>query len=211
GHPGNTIIAWSLSTPSQSRLTEPMAGTCETRIEAARQAEAAGMTARFKFKPIVPLKGWREEADLMIDLMFKRTHPDNLSATVIMWKDIEQLLKCMPETMLDSEFVAEAKKVADQLKGDRNGPFPEHVRAEIYRHYLKCVRKYDKDVPFTISTESLTMWKELGKELGTTPATYVCGCGAGSTPGKATLESNPWEDAKDARTWDGLVATPGCE
>jgi hypothetical protein len=210
GYPKNTIIAWSLSTPSQSRLIEPMAGTCESRIEAARLAQRAGMTVRFKFKPIVPLKNWRYEADLMMDLMFRRTRPDNLSATVLMWKDLSRLLACIPAAMMEPDFVAEAEKAADELKGDRNGPFPEHVREQVYRHYLACVRKYDADVPFTISTESLSMWQRLGPTLGVTPANYVCGCGAGSTPGRKRLDTSPWSDAQAARTWDGLAATPGC-
>jgi hypothetical protein len=209
GYPNNTIIAWSLSTPSQSRLIESMAGTCESRIEAARLAEKAGMTVRFKFKPIVPLRNWRYEADVMIDLMLRRTCPDNLSATVIMWKDLDCLLSCIPAGMLDDEFVAMARQAAGELKGNRNGPFPEPVRERIYRHYLACVRKYSPDIPFTISTESLAMWKRLGPVLGVTPANYVCGCGAGSTPGKKRLDSSPWEDAKGALTWDGLPARPG--
>jgi hypothetical protein len=210
GYPKNTIIAWSLSTPSQSRRVEPMAGTCESRIEAARLAQQAGMTVRFKFKPIVPLKNWRYEADLMIELMLRRTRPDNLSATVLMWKDLSRLLACIPAAMMEPELVAEAEKAASVLKGDRNGPFPEHVREQIYRHYLACVRKYDPEIPFTISTESLTMWKRLGPALGVTPSNYVCGCGAGATPGKRLLDTSPWNDAKAALTWDGLAATPGC-
>jgi len=53
------------------------------------------------------------------------------------------------------------------------------------------------------STESLAMWQEIGEELGVTPANYVCGCGAGATPGRSLLETSPWRDAIAARTWDG--------
>jgi hypothetical protein len=84
------------------------------------------------------------------------------------------------------------------------------LREEVYRHYLAEVRARDADIPLTISTESLEMWKALGKDLGFTPADYVCGCGAGSTPGKRMLESNPWQDARRALTWDGAPAAPGC-
>jgi len=60
----------------------------------------------------------------------------------------------------------------------------------------------------TISTESLDMWKSLGTDLGFTPATYVCGCGAGATPNLLKLQTNPWQDARAARTWDGAPAMP---
>ncbi len=55
-HNGNTIIVWSVSGPSQSRLLEPKTGTTEERIEAARVAEEAGYQIRYKFKPIIPVR-----------------------------------------------------------------------------------------------------------------------------------------------------------
>ena len=70
-------------------------------------------------------------------------------------------------------------------------------------------RSSHRDIPVIISTESLEMWKSLGPDLGFTPADYVCGCGAGATPGKRRLDTNPWDDARQARTWDGRPAVPG--
>ena len=62
----------------------------------------------------------------------------------------------------------------------------------------------------SLLAHSLERWKRFGPELGVTPANYVCGCGAGATPGKLLLDTSPWKDAKNALTWDGLAATPGC-
>ena len=206
GAPRNTIIAWSLSGPTQSRMIEREAGTTESRIEAARRCQEAGMTIRYKFKPIVPVKNWREDADYTIDLALSTTQPDNLSMTALMWMSVDQLKACIPLDLLDAGFVAEAEKAADEMKGLRVGPFPHHVREEIYRHYAASIRAADADIPMTISTESLDMWKSLGTLLGATPANYTCGCGAGATPGIRRLETSPWHDAKVARTWQGIPA-----
>ena len=55
------------------------------------------------------------------------------------------------------------------------------------------------------------MWQRMGKDLGVTPATYVCGCGAGATPGRRMLETSPWLDAKAGKTWDGQPAVPAAK
>jgi hypothetical protein len=213
--PRNTIIAWSLSGPTQSRTLERVAGTTESRVEAARQCQEAGMTIRYKFKPIVPIKKWREEADYTIDLAMRETKPDNLSMTVLMWMEVDEVRQCIPEALLDEEFLHAADDAKQEMTGSRVGPYPHTVRETIYRYYLDAIRKRAPGLPVTISTESLDMWKSMGKDLGFTPGTYVCGCGAGATPNLLKLDTNPWHDAKAALTWDGRppmspeMVTPG--
>jgi spore photoproduct lyase-like protein len=209
--PKNTIVAWSLSGPTQSSQLERVAGTTDSRIEAARQCQEAGIQIRYKFKPIVPVKTWRKDASYAIDQALSRTRPDNLSMTVLMWMDIEELRACIPPDLLDPEFLAAAEQAADTMRGHHIGPFPDAVRETIYRYYLKKVRARDRDIPLVISTESLAMWRTLGADLGCEPGNYVCGCGAGATPGKRVLDTNPWQDAQDARRWDGTPAVPGCD
>jgi len=208
GAPRNTIVAWSLSGPTQSTQLERGAGTTESRIEAARQCQQAGITVRYKFKPIVPVSDWRREAGQAVDLALSRTEPDNLSLTSLMWMGAEDLKACIPPDLLDQEFLHAAEAAAEEMAGARVGPLPHHMREQIYRHYLSEIRCRDADVPVTLSTESLEMWRSLGDDLGFTPANYVCGCGAGATPRKRSLESNPWRDARAALTWDGEPALP---
>ncbi len=74
-------------------------------------------------------------------------------------------------------------------------PFPPGVRAEIYRHYLHEIRRWDPDIPVSLSTENFAMWKELGPLLGATATNYVCGCGPNSVPGAKTLACHPFTQA----------------
>ena len=203
GAPNNTILAWSLSGPTQSRRLEPRSGTTEGRIEAARVCQEAGMTVRFKFKPIIPVTTWREDATYAVDLALRRTRPDNLSMTVLMWMGVDALKACVPPDLLDAEFLAATESARDLMQGVHVGPFPHAVRENIYRHYLAQIRERNAEVPVTISTESLDMWKSLGPDLGFTVSDYVCGCGAGSIPGLGRLSTNPWCDAREAVDWDG--------
>ncbi|HQE75973.1 MAG TPA: hypothetical protein PLK00_06085 [Candidatus Hydrogenedentes bacterium] len=209
--PHNTIVVWSLSGPTQSTRLERIAGTTDARIDAARRCEEAGIQIRYKFKPIVPVRRWREEAEYTIGAALERTHPDNLSMTTLMWSRIEDVLACIPMELLEPAFVAAAEEAREELDGLRYAPFPHHVRETIYRHYLKEIRARNPEIPVTISTESLGMWKAMGGPLGFTPDDYVCGCGAGAIPGKKRLDTNPWQDARAAVCWDGADAVPGCE
>lgn len=208
GAPGNTIIAWSLSGPTQSTRLERAAGTTETRIEAARRCQEAGVQIRYKFKPIIPVPNWREEATETINLALTRTQPDNLSMTVLMWMNVETIKACIRHDLIDPEFMEAAESDVTRVQDERTAPFPHAMREKVYRHYLAEIRRRDPEIPVTISTESLAMWKSLGKDLGFTPKDYVCGCGAGAVPGLKRLETDPWQDAREALTWDGRPAAP---
>ncbi len=204
-HKGNTIIVWSLSGPTQSRLLEPNTGTTAERIEAARVAQEAGIQIRYKFKPIVPVRRWREEAAEAVALLFERTRPDVISLCVFMWMDIEELLRRLPREELDPEFLQAAEESRDEVAGTRAKPFPHHVRQAIYEHYLAEIRKHDPDIPVSISTENFAMWKALGPKLGFTATNYVCGCGPQSTPGAMKLACHPFKVA--VRDDEGIPCT----
>ena len=203
GAPKNTIIAWSLSAATQSRKIEPNSGTTEGRIAAARACQEAGMTIRFKFKPIAPVKNWREEATEMIDRVFAETRPDNLSLTTIMWNQIEELEKSIPPDWLDPELLAMARDSREAMRKESVAPFPDDAREIIYRHYLSEIRKHDKNVPVALCTENAEMWKRMGGDLGFSPTNYVCGCGLTSKPGLMRLDENPWQAARASCEWDG--------
>jgi hypothetical protein len=201
--PHNTILTWSLAGPTQSTQLEKIAGTTDGRIEAARQCQDAGFTVRFKFKPIIPVPRWKEDAAYTVAQALERTRPDNLSMTVLMWMGVDDLRNCIGDALLDPTCLAAAMEAREEMKSFHTGPFPIPTRAAIYRHYLTEIRQHNADIPVTLSTESLDIWKLLGPELGVRPGEYVCGCGPNATPGKKRLDINPWQDCKSAVCWDG--------
>ena len=196
-HNGKTIVVWSVSGDTQARVLEPVAGRTAERIAAAAHAEALGYIVRYKFKPIVPVKGWREDAREAVKLLFERTHPDVISLCVFMWTPIEATLERLGEENLDESFVAAAREAAESMGDSRMRPFPEEKRAEIYEFYIDEIRKYDAEVPISISTESPEMWGRLSEKLGATAMNYVCGCGPNATPHRKRLECNPIAVAAD--------------
>ena len=189
-HQGHTIVCWSLTSDTVSREIEKRTGTSEERIEAARRCQEAGYPIRYKFKPIVPIKGWREEARQLIRRTFERTRPDIVSLCSMMWMAAEEFGKVFDPTEFDEKFVEAMRQDATLLKERPCGPFPHRVRAEIYGFYIDEIRKIAPQVPISLSTETAEMWEALGPKLGFTPYNYVCGCGPQCVPGAKTLQTS---------------------
>jgi len=182
-HRDRLIGVWSMTCEEVSRLVEPGAPSAAARIEAARKCQQWGVPVRFKFKPTIPVRGWRESYAETVKLMFERTRPESLGFCVIMWMNWDQLAKKIHPDLLDPEFVSAARSEADALRDVRTGPFPHELRADVYRFLIREVRKWDAAVPLYISTESREMWRELRVELGQNPRTFICGCNPIEIPG----------------------------
>jgi len=208
-HNGNTIIVWSLGGSTQSRVFEPNTGTMEQRIEAARIAEESGYQIRYKFKPIIPVEDWQRDAADAIELALRTTHPDVISLCVFMWMDVDELKRRFASVLdrIDPRFLAAAEEGRTEVAQSLTKPFPQRMRAEIYDHYLAEIRKRDKDIPVSLSTESFDIWKDFAKKLGMNATNYVCGCGPQTTPGAKLLYEHPFTTAVKNVSGVGAVVT----
>lgn len=177
------IGVWSLTTEFGGARIEPATPSPAQRIEAARKCQEWGVPVRFKFKPAVPVRGWREQFAREIGRIFEHTRPESIGFACLMWMSLEQVAKCIPLELLDEEFVAAAEAAKDELGSVRVGPFPHEKRKELYQHLIREVRKHDAKVKLYVSTESNLMWQELADELGQDPRAFICGCNPVQLPG----------------------------
>lgn len=207
-HNGNTILVWSVSGPTQSRLIEPNTGTTDERIEAARIAQEAGYQIRYKFKPIVPIKGWREDAAYTAKRIFERTNPDVISICCFMWTHFKEMPGKLPLDLIEPAYLAAAEAAQEEMQHTRTRPFPQAVRAEIYRHHLREIRRWNATIPVSLSTESFSIWKELGPEFGQKAGEYPCGCGPFTIPGAPQLTCNPFTTAERMDNGEIPCCTP---
>jgi hypothetical protein len=143
-----------------------------------------GIPFRPKFKPIIPVKGWREEYTRAIDEMFGRSRPESVGLCVIMWMDADTLQAKIDSSHLDGELLEAARAAAPGMQDVVTGPYPHEVRREIYRHFIREIRRHDAQVPVYLSTESREMWDELSPEIGQDPASFFCGCSPVGLPGR---------------------------
>jgi DNA repair photolyase len=196
---------WTLSPPNQARLIEPATASCANRVEAARLAEENGIVTRYKFKPIVPLKGWEEDASKMIEMLFDKTNPDNLSMGLYIFNRYDDMIRMFDPKHIDEDFLNASKEANsdDQFRWSPQAPFPFEYRKKVYEHYINEIRKYDSEVPLALSSESPEMWDALGETLGSNVHNYVCGCGTTATPCLKKLDESPFELLKNIRDEKG--------
>ncbi len=201
-HDRRCLGLWTVASPTAARLFEPGAPSTAERFEAIRKCYRAGYPVRIKFKPIIPVKNWREEAKELARGALDGIRPEVINLFTISWMSVDGLKRAFDVNELDPEIVAAAEAAKEEMKDQRVAPLPHETRAMIYDHFINEIRKIDPDVPITFSTETLDMWKEFGPRLGYKPTDYICGCGAQARPGCARLDQSPWAITKPV-DWNG--------
>jgi len=178
------IGVWSVTADAVARDFEPGAGAALARFDAARKCRQWGVPVRYKFKPIIPVRNWREEYAKAIEYALRHTEPESIGFCLYIWHSFEDMARTLPLDLLDPTFVDAARKQADAMRGKRQAPFPHELRKEVYRFMIHEVRRWNSDVPLYVCTESREMWNELQEELGQNPRAYVCGCSSVAVPGR---------------------------
>ncbi|MBT7298470.1 MAG: hypothetical protein HN849_03100, partial [Victivallales bacterium] len=138
---------------------------------------------RFKLKPIVPVKGWRDQYRRIIERLLTETTPESIGLFMLAWMNYAELESCIDLDRIDPEFAKAVREQADEMSGVTAGPFPHAVRAEIYGFLFNEIRRHNADVPVFLCTETLEMWQQFGPRLGMSPGNYICGCGPQCEPG----------------------------
>ena len=182
------IHVYSLTSDDYASALEPDTPTPAERLKAAAYVESLGIVSRPKLKPIVPLRNWREDYERLIADLFAKTHPQSVGLCVMMWMSLATAREFLEMDQLDPAFADAVQGQEEAMRGVDTGPFPPEVRKEIYRFLIAQIRRWDKDVPIYISTETREMWDEMESELGQSKRAFVCGCGPMATPdGKLAL------------------------
>ncbi|MBI2950693.1 hypothetical protein HYY27_01290 [bacterium] len=183
-HRDRLVGVWSATCEAVARDIEPGSGRAIDRIEAARKCQEMGIPVRYKFKPVIPVRDWREEYAWILEQALSRTAPESIGFCLYIWNTYGAMEATIPLDLLDPECVAAARDASGEMKGVRTGPFPHQTRKEIYRFLIREVRRRDERVPLYVCTESRKMWDELRDELGQDPRAYLCACSSVAVPGR---------------------------
>jgi len=189
-HRDRLIGVWSVSCETMAEKIESGTGKATDRFDAARLCQEMGIPVRFKFKPIIPVKDWKQEYAASIEYALKVAKPESVGFALYMWNTYDSLVSSLPVEFLDSECVDAAREAAAEMKGKVYGPFPHEIRKKIYQFFIQQARRHSKDVLLYVSTESREMWNDLKDQLGQDPNVYICGCGSLAIPGRK-LAINP--------------------
>ena len=200
-HRGHTIISWSLTCETASRLADRRTSELRDRIRAMRQMQACGYRVRARLSPIVPVRNWREEYTNLLSMLFDQVSPDVITLELLGWMEVEDLLAIFDREVLDEEAVRAAEQSAGDLREFRWGPFTQATHEEVYRHCIEEVRRRSPGTPVSVCHGTAATWQALGDLMQMRPDCYVCNCGPQSAP--AGEEYDRW--------WPELPRSPGAE
>ena len=187
-HRGHTIISWSLTADSPSRLLDKRTATMDERIAAMAEMQKAGYIVRARLSPIIPVRNWEKEYRDLLERMFAHAQPDLVTLELLGWMKFDDLLAVIPPELLDGQMCEEARAAAESLKDVMWAPFTQAAHEKVYRFCIDTVRELSPRTPVSVCHGTAATWKALGELTGMTPGEYICNCGPLSAPGGALYD-----------------------
>lgn len=176
------VCYWTLGTETQCRVIERGTPSLDERLEAMRKCQEAGYVVRAGFSPIIPHIGWREEATEMLEKLFAIATPDTVRCWVLSLMECAEAEQILGPENIDPRHLKMMREAVDEMKGKHSAPFPRESRAEIYRHYIREIKRISPNTPVNLCTEERAMWEMLAADLEMSPDNLFCCCGQFSVP-----------------------------
>lgn len=199
-HRGHTIISWSLTCDTASRMVDLGTPDLSERIAAMVRMQRAGYVVRARLSPVVPVCDWRQEYAALFEELFAHAAPDVITLELLGWMTAPDLLALFGRDLLDPAAVAAAEAAADELHQVRWGPFTQATHDEVYRFCVDEVRRRSPATPVSVCHGTAATWQALGDRMAMAPTGYLCNCGPLTAPGGALYDS-----------WHGKRAPTGAE
>ena len=176
-HEGRTITCFTLTSPATARLLEPSAPSFDERLAAAAQCAKAGYPVRFRFSPIVPLRGWESELREMVKTMARTLEPELVTLWTLSMTQVEELHELLDPGALDPRFLAAAMDQRKAMRDAKGAPFPDAYRAEMYRLVAEAVAEFSPRTRVSLCLETPWVVNNLRDRLAMLGNAQVCNCG----------------------------------
>ena len=187
-HGAHTIISWSITCDTASRLVDKRAASMDERIAAMAKMQSEGYPVRARLSPIVPVANWHDEYTELIERLFNQVKPDLVTLELLGWMTVDDLLAMFDRQLLDERAVRHAEAAREHLAEVRWGPFTQETHEEIYEFCIDAVHRLSPGTPVSVCHGTAATWEKLGNKMRMTPQHYICNCGPFSTPGGALYD-----------------------
>ena len=177
------VFYMTLTAERAAREFEPGAPSLDQRIRALRRCQDAGYTVRAGFSPIIPIRGWREDAAAAIEKLFAGAAPETVRLWVLSMTPVPNFDGALGFERMDPRLADMAIRADPAKVGWWNAPFPAEARAEIYEHYINEIARVSPRTPVSLCSESPDAWQLLAGKLKMKPDNLFCCCGGLSVPG----------------------------
>lgn len=159
----NLILAWSVSPEALINKEEIGTASLNERIEAAYKCQEYGYKVAFHFDPIINYPSWEEDYKGLVNNIFSKIKPENIS-----WISLGAL-RYTQETknIIESRF-PESKIIYGELILGLDGKFRyfRSIRENMFERIYGYLKNIDEKMPVYMCMEADFMWK---KVYGTVP------------------------------------------
>jgi hypothetical protein len=140
---------------------------------------------RFRFSPIIPVRGWERENEAMVSEIFESgVRPDLITLRTVGWIDYEELMRVTGAELIDPELRDAMKSAAraGPVPQMRCRPLPEEARIRIYVRVAEAIRRASPLTRISLCWETPQVWSALHEWTGMGPDHFVCNCGPQCAP-----------------------------
>lgn len=159
-HGGNTIVSWSLNSPTIMKKEELRTATLEQRLAAASRCASWGYKLAFHFDPIIYHPGWQEGYQETIEKLFATVPAENIAwISMGALRYLPNLRSIATKRFPQSKFFHEEFIVGL----DNKYRYFRTLRVELYRFIFEQLSKYvSPETCIYLCMESSEIWKEVG-------------------------------------------------
>ena len=197
-HRGRTIVSWSLTCDTASRVIDKRTASLPERITAMEKVQHAGYPVRARLSPIVPVVHWQNEYRELFERLFRHVQPDLVTLELLGWMEIRDVFEILDRSQLDPEMVANAEAARQELAGLGWAPFSQSDHEKLYRFCIDTVRELSPATPVSVCHATPSTWKTLGPAMRMSPDNYLCNCGSHTAPGGPLYDE--WNPPGPCRT-----------
>ncbi len=182
-HGGKTVASFTLTPEPVAALLEVGAPPPAARIAAMGRLFAAGYPVRVRLSPIVPLIGWRDAYQGLIERIAEAARPEMVTLWTLSMIDVEDLHRIVPPDELDPQALEAARAAADRMRGKKGAPLPPEVRGSIYREIAEMLRARLPATRVALCLETPEVWDALSDVLSPRCGpSFSCNCGPRAVP-----------------------------
>ncbi len=157
-HRGKTVVAWSLNPQPIIDSDEAYSASLRERLEAALLCQEAGYRLAFHFDPIVNYRNWEQDYLEVVEELFARVKPENIS-----WISMGGLRFSPDLKPIMRERFPESHLPLGELIPCEDGKlrYFKPIRVAIYRSLLSWIRGRAPGVPVYLCMESADVWRHV--------------------------------------------------
>lgn len=159
-HRGHTVLCWSLNPPAVRKEYEVITPPIEERIAAMRKCAEAGYPIRVMLMPIIPIPDWERHYDEFLESLLTQVKLERITLGGVC--SYGPALQIMESKLGKDNLISRSLTVLNNGPDDGRKRYSMEMRAAIYGHLLKTIRRVQPELTGALCMESVALARDLG-------------------------------------------------